>query len=156
MRFSLSFTAALCFYLPFLVTCGSYGGGMNENFLGGPCEYNTIDGHATVVEVNKAPADANNCLDAVEVIYTFIPDDPSAVDKYRFADDPDTHHRFTLGAGMNPPRQWAQRLGLIPGSRHRCIRMEIVSGACVPVKFVLPDIDLAGWEKECFKTGNQK
>ncbi len=152
MQLSFSLLAALCFCLPFLAVGGCDGGGMTGKFVGGPCEYDTIDGYATVIEVKNAPADAYNCQDAVEVIFTFRPNDPSAVASYRFAGDPDAHHRFTLGAGMNPPRQWAHRIGLIPGTRHRCIRMEIVKGTCVPVKYSFPDIDTIGWEAECFKS----
>jgi hypothetical protein len=126
------------------------GGGATTGNLGGPCEYVTIVGYATVIEVNKAPADAYNCRDAVEVIFTFLPDDPPAADSHRFADYPDTHRRFKLGAGMNPPRQWVQRNGLVPGSRHRCLRKEIISGTCVPVMYVFPDIDTTSWEQECF------
>lgn len=156
MQLSFSFVAALCFCLPFLAVAGGHEGGMTENYVGGHCEYKAIDGHATVIEVKTAPADAYNCRDAVEVIYSFAPDDPSAADRYRFADYPDAQCRFTVGAGMNPPRQWAHRMGLVPGSSHRCIRKEIVNGACVPVKFVFPDIDTNGWEEDCFKTGNQQ
>lgn len=156
MQLSLSFIAALCFCLPFLAVAAGHGERVTEKYVGGHCEYAAINGHATIVEVKTAPADAYNCREAVEVIYSFTPDDPSAADSYRFADYPDAHRRFTLGAGMNPPRQWAHRMGLIQGSSHRCIRKEIVSGTCVPVKFDFPDIDTNGWEKECFKTGKQE
>lgn len=156
MQLSLSFIAALCFFLPFLAVAGCHGERMTEKHVGGHCEYFAINGHATIVEVKTAPADAYNCRDAVEVIYSFAPDDPSVAVSYRFADFPDARRRFKLGAGMNPPRQWAYRMGLVPGSSHRCIRKEIVSGTCVPVKFEFPDIDTNGWEKECFKTENQK
>jgi hypothetical protein len=151
MQISLTIIVALCACAPFMAVAGG-GGAPAEKMLGGPCEYNTVNGHATIIEVRNAPANAYNCQDAVEVVFTFQPDDPSATASYRFEEYPDADHRFTLGAGMNPPRQWAQRAGLIPGSRHRCIRNEIVSGACVPVKYVFPDIDTSGWEQECFKT----
>ena len=155
MQLTFSLIAALCVCLP-LLAVGGDGGKTTGKFFGGPCEYDAIDGHATVIKVKSAPADAYNCLDAVEVFYTFIPDDPSAVESYRFTDYSDTHRRFTLGAGMNPPRQWAHRVGLVPESRHRCIRKELVSGTCVPVTYIFPDIDTTGWEQECFKTGSQK
>jgi hypothetical protein len=155
MQLFFVFLAALCVCLPLLAVAGD-GGEMTGRFVGGPCEYKAIEGRATVIEVKNAPADAYNCRDAVEVIYTFVPDDPSAEDSYRFADYPDSHLSFTLGAGMNPPRQWAKRKGLVPGSRHRCIRKEIVTGTCVPVTHVFPDIDTTGWEQECYKTGSQK
>jgi hypothetical protein len=155
MQLHYCFIAVFCVCLP-LSAAGGNGGATTEKRVGGLCEYETIDGYATVREVSHAPADAYNCRDAVEVIYTFTPDDPSAIDRYRFTDFADAHLRFTLGAGMNPPRQWAHRMGLIPGSRHRCIRKEIVRGTCKPVKHVFPDIHgTTGWEQECFKTGSK-
>jgi hypothetical protein len=151
MQLSFSVIAAFCVCAPFLAVAGD-SGMIGGNILGGPCAYKTIDGHATIIEVKSASADAYNCQDAVEVIFTFKPDEPSAKASYRFAEYPDADQRFTLGAGMNPPQRWVQRVGLIPGSRHRCIRNEIVRGTCVPVKYVFPDIDTRGWEQECFKT----
>jgi hypothetical protein len=154
MPFSFSFILALCACVLLSAVGGDHGTTAGKS-LGGPCEYETIDGHATISEVKNAPADGYNCQDAVEVIFTFMPDDPLAAAGYRFADYSDTDRRFTLGAGMNPPRQWAQRAGLVPGSRHRCIRREIVKGTCVPVTYFFPDIDIAGWEQACFKTGGK-
>lgn len=150
MQFSLGLTAVLCFCLPFLMAGGNSGRDSSEKTIGGPCEYAEIQGRAIILEVKKAPADGYNCHDAVEVVYTFEPDDSSRKRNYRFPEHADTQRRFTVGAGMNPPRQWAQHAGLVPGSSHRCMRKEIIHGACVPVVFVFPDIDTTGWEKACF------
>lgn len=51
---------------------------------------------------------------------------------------------------MNPPREWALGKGLVKGAVHRCIRAEVLKGACTPVVFTFPDIDVSGWEKICF------
>jgi hypothetical protein len=150
MQFSLSSIAALCACAPFLAVaiCSEATAG---RLLGGPCKYKAISGIATITDVNSAPADGYNCQDAVEVIFNFSPDDPSAIANYRFKKYPDADQRFTLGAGLNPPGQWSQRVGLVSGSSHRCIRNEIISGSCVPVHYVFPDLDIDGWEQECFK-----
>lgn len=129
---------------------GNSGGDRSEKTIGGPCEYVEIQGRATILEVKQAPADGYNCHDAVEVVYTFEPDDASKTRDYRFPVHVDARRRFTVGAGMNPSRQWALRAGLVPGSTHHCIRKEIVRGACAPVVFVFPNIDTTGWEKACF------
>ncbi len=120
------------------------------NRVGGPCEYTDIYGQATITEIREADPKAYNCKDAVEVIFTFTPDDPQARNHYRFPGWPDNGLRFTVGAGMNPPKTWAQNRGLLKGTMHRCIRSEIIRGACTPVVFTFPDIDLAGWEDSCF------
>jgi hypothetical protein len=51
---------------------------------------------------------------------------------------------------MNPPGQWANDRGLTKGSRHQCIRWEIIKGTCPPVRFTFQDINLEGWEEACF------
>ena len=85
------------------------------------------------------------------MVYTFTPDEPSAAKHYRFANHPDTGQYLRVGAGMNPPRGWAMTKGLVEGAVHRCIRSEVIKGACTPVVFTFPDIDLEGWEKDCFE-----
>jgi hypothetical protein len=130
------------------VACGSDFGGHR---IGGACEYQRIYGRATITDVRNADPDANNCKDAVEVVFTFSPDEPSAPEHYRFADHPDTGQYLRVGAGMNPPRIWARRKGLVKGAAYRCIRSEILKGACTPVIFTCPDIDMEGWEKACFE-----
>ena len=137
-----------------LSVCGgsiACGGDSGIRRVGGACEYRRIHGRATITDVRVADPDANNCGDAVEVIFTFYPDEPSAPKHYRFADQPDTGRHLHVGAGMNPPRDWARRRGLVKGAVHRCVRSEIVKGTCTPVTFTFPDLDMKGWEKTCFK-----
>ena len=40
--------------------------------------------------------------------------------------------------------------GLEQGSVHQCVRKELVKGACEPVVFVLPEIDLEAAAQKCF------
>jgi hypothetical protein len=127
------------------------GGASKGRKVGGACEYRHIYGRATITNVRVADRNANNCKDAVEVVFAFSPDEPSAPHRYRFADHPDTGRHFRVGAGMNPPRAWARSKGLVKGAVHRCIRSEILKGACTPVIFTFPDIDMQGWEQTCFE-----
>jgi hypothetical protein len=129
------------------LSCGDDSGGRQ---IGGACEYQRIHGRATITDVKDADPDANNCKDAVEVEFTFSPDELSAPERYRFADHRDTGQHLHVGAGLNPARAWARSKGLVKGAVHRCIRSEIVKGACTPVTFTFPDIDMEGWEKTCF------
>ena len=127
--------------------CGSVFG---DQRIGGACEYRQISGWATITEVRRADPAADNCKDAVEVIFTFSPDDPRAPEHYRFADQPDSGQYFRVGAGLNPERSWARSKGLVKDAVHRCLRSEIVKGTCTPVIFTFPDIDMANWEKACY------
>jgi len=152
MQFSVCTLALLCLSWPFCVMGGDSGKGLSPGLVTGPCEYEKIHGRAIITAVKDAAADAYNCQDAVEIVYTFVPDDSSAKENYRFAHHSDIDRRFTLGAGLNPSRKWALRMGLAQGTTHRCVRQEIIQGSCAPVAFVFPDLDFSGWEKQCFDT----
>jgi hypothetical protein len=140
-------------FLLLSVCCASIacGGESRGRQVGGACEYQQVHGRATITDVRAADPNANNCKDAVEVVFTFFPDEPSAPKHYRFADHPDTGQHLQVGAGMNPPRDWVRRKGLVKGAVHRCVRSEIVKGTCTPVLFTFPDLDTQGWEKTCFE-----
>ena len=143
--------AALLFMLwPFCAMGGDEGAHGASTISTGPCEYVQIKGRAVISQVRDAAAGTYNCKAAVEIVFTFVPDDSSAREAYLFPKQSDRDRRFTVGAGLNPPGQWARRAGLIQGTTHRCIRQEIIKGACTPVVFSFPDLDLAGWEAECF------
>lgn len=116
-----------------------------EPIVGGPCDYDVISGMATIVSVRDADPAANNCDDAVEVVFDFVPDEPGDVDRYRFPDWSDKGQYLTVGAGMNPPRAWVEDQGIVEGSTQRCMRLEITKGTCTPVIFSFPEIDFSGW-----------
>jgi hypothetical protein len=145
----------LCLIGPFCLMC-SHSHGSSATLPTGPCEYRQIQGRAVITAVRNAAEGAYNCKQAVEIIFAFIPDDPSANKTYRFPQQSDSGRPFTVGAGLNPPCGWAQRVGLVQGAIHRCVRQEIIKGACTPVLFTFPELDLTGWEQECFNKGAPK
>ena len=125
--------------------------GCNEGKMdGGPCKYSSIPGIAIIEIVKSAESSGNNCRDAVEIIFDFIPDNPIIINQYHFPSYPDTGINFTVGDGKNPPAEWAQNKGLIKNSSHRCIRKEITGGTCTPVIFEFPDIDCTDYIDDCF------
>ena len=121
-----------------------------KGLVGGGCAYRNISGNAVIDEVKTAPDWQNNCVDPVEVLFHFVPDDPAARSSYLHPDWPDSGRRYVVGDGKNPPRNWARLVGLIVGSKHRAIRSEITQGSCTPVVFLFPDIDSTTSHKECF------
>ena len=147
----MNLTHASILWLSICCTSMACGGELGGRHVGGVCEYQRIHGRATIADVRVADPSANNCRDAVEVVFTFLPDDPSAPLHYRFLNYPDTERHFLVGAGMNPPRKWARSKGLVKGAVHRCVRSEIVKGTCTPVTFTFPDLDMKGWEKVCYE-----
>lgn len=103
--------------------------------------YSTVPGWATITALREPDALAYNLGDAVEIVFNFEPDDPAARDAYTMPAVGDRGHLLTVGAGANPPRSWATRMGFTPGSRHRCLRRELLQGVSTPVVFEFPDID---------------
>jgi hypothetical protein len=145
--FCLWLLASLC------AACdGSSDGDGSEDppIIGGPCNYLDIQGTASIVSMGVPAPDDNNCNHAVEVIFDFTPDDPSAADDYLLPNWSDKGQHLTVGDGKNPPKEWVLGQGLTPGTEHRCVRSEITDGACTPVVFSFPDIDFSGWPAFCF------
>ena len=128
---------SLCCALCMLLSC--------EPIVGGPCEYVDIPGTATIVSVTPVSEDAAPAYDAVEVLFDFVPDDPSAAEKYLFPEWPDSGQKMTLWGGTSLPRQWVQDQGLAVESLHSCIRSEIIEGTCTPVVFSFPDLSDPDW-----------
>lgn len=135
--------AVLCVAASSLVGC-------RDPRIGGPCRYAETPGKARITSVSGAPSGSYSCQNAVLVVFTFTADDPSAPARYRYPEWPDREQQFTVGAGMNPPRAWADLRGLVEGSEHRCSRLEMTAGACTPVLFVFSEVDLEGWEDGCW------
>lgn len=144
----------LSFFVVLTMGCneGSNSGAESRaaDVVGGRCEYNEIAGTAAINEIAMPDESEDNCKNAVKIIFTFTPDDVAAPDDYRFGEWSDADQNFTVGAGKNPSKAWAESAGLIQGSIHKCVRSEIIHGTCTPVIFSFPEIDVTGWEKECF------
>ena len=137
--------ALLCAALLLLVACGDDSRGTPLD--GGNCEYVDHLGTITVVSTDPADPGGNNCRDAVEVVFDF---ESAGTAGYVFPEWPDEGNRITVGDGKNPPAPWVTEKGLVPGSVHAAIRREIVIGTCTPVLFELTDLELDGWEDDCF------
>ena len=103
--------------------------------------YSSIPGWAVVTGVRDADPAEYNLEDAMAVVFDFAPDDVDARAGYLFPGAPDTGQRLTVGPGANPPRWWVHASGLVPGSRHRCVRRELLRGVSTPVVFEFPDLD---------------
>jgi hypothetical protein len=119
-----------------------------ENLIvGGPCEYNEIPGVATIVSIKKADSSQTYCENTVEVLFNFVPDDPTV--EYKLPTWEDTNQRLQMSGGDNPPLKWIQRYGIMEGNTYICIRSEISKGCCTPVIFEFPDLDTDRWGDYC-------
>jgi hypothetical protein len=146
----LQLTTLAAILVPLWAMAGGWIGKGNPMPAGGACTYKEVTGHAKITKVMTANPDGYNCKDAVEVYFTFTPDDPAAVKSYLFPDKSDQDRPLTVGAGMNPSKSWVESKGLTVGSPHRCIRKELTQGTCAPVLFEFPEIDFSDWQETCF------
>ena len=117
--------------------------------VGGPCTYNKIPGVITIIALESAPGNENNCKDAVKVVFRFTPTDPAAEKKYAFPNWSDEKQVFTVGGGTNPNRDWVKSKGMTVGAKFEASRNEILSGTCTPVVFEFMSIDVADFAKTC-------
>lgn len=113
--------------------------------VGGGCAYDTTLGTATIVRIENPPAGEYQAPHAVKVVFKFAPLDSSASGRYAQREYPDTGQVLTVGAGMHPPRRWVKEQGLTVGSRHPCMRLDLVRGTCTPVCFRFLDVDYDSW-----------
>ena len=119
--------------------------------VGGACEYEDVAGIATIISVTEAPAEEYNCENnPVKVVFDFRPSYLLARLLYMFPDMSDEGNALTIAGGANPAADWVAAQGLVVGSKHTCIRREIVSGTCTPVIFEFPNLDMEAAVEACF------
>ncbi len=101
--------------------------------------------------LNSTPdsSSGRKCETAVFITFDFAPDDSSATDRYRFPAWPDTGRTFDIFGMTSIPAAWADKEELTPGSEHGCMRREIRTGACTPLIFEFPDVDLSDRPDYC-------
>ena len=115
--------------------------GCDPTKIGGPCEYNSIPGIATIKSVTSKEKQSQYYEDVVIIIFDFVPNNPSYINDYKIPHWPNTNRKFITV----PPRAWATANGIVVGSAHRCARDEITKGTCTPVMFHFTDIDEFSW-----------
>lgn len=112
---------------------------------GGPCRYNDTAGTATIVAIRQPPQNVYSCPnDPVEVDFNFVPSDVSRADLQ--ADNV----RVTVGSGANPNRAYILAKGFGEGNVMPCIREDIGHGACTPIIYTFPGVDLSDYADSCF------
>jgi hypothetical protein len=121
----------------------------NHQTVGGPCTYNKIPGVITIMALEPAPGDENNCKDAVKVIFSFAPADPTAAKKYASPNWSDENRVFRVGGGANPNKDWVKRKGMTVGATFEASRNEILSGTCTPVVFEFTSVDVTDFAETC-------
>lgn len=124
--------------------------GQDPERVGGPCSYIDVPGVAKITSIETAGTGLNNCRNAVEVLFDFVPDDPTAPQRYRVPTWPDAGRHLIVGDGKNPSLEWVTAREISVGKEYPCLRQEITSGTCTPVVFDVVGIDFTAWADYCF------
>ena len=114
------------------------------NVVGGPCEYDVVEGSATIDSVDAALVQDGDCTnDPVVVTFTFMPDGGTTGDEI-------TGLTLTISSGLNPPRTWVESEGLTAGTVHRCEQQTITSGTCTPIIYEFTGVNYQNAIEACY------
>jgi hypothetical protein len=107
---------------------------------GGPCEYKwKKSGIAVITAIVPVASTCQNDRD--ELFFDF---EPSGLGE--FIEPKPGDYSFEISA---PSRSWAEKSGLVVGSRHPASRFEKTSGSCSGGFIVLNDVDFNAVENVC-------
>jgi hypothetical protein len=101
--------------------------------ISGGCRYVDIPGTARITSTETVDQKIEKYT--VGVTFDFVPDNPAAIDNYRYPNCKDTGQQLRISA------RWAQEHRLKEGSELSCVRSEITHGTCTPVNFRFTDYD---------------
>ncbi len=113
-----------------------------RDVVGGPCQYKTYPGRATILSVHKkeGPAKAGGPLSHVcEVRFSFAPDEEI---KEGWVQVDGKEHLLLLADSSYPGPEFLEKYGIRPGKCFECDLKVITRGTCTPVLFDFPTIDL--------------
>ncbi|MEM8907548.1 MAG: hypothetical protein AAGD05_06860 [Bacteroidota bacterium] len=113
----------------------------------GECIYVDYKGLAKINAIKEAPADADNCPNAILVEFSFGPINQSDIKRYKYTLFKDSEQYLTLHGGMNPSQEWLNRNGITVGTILQCSRKELFQGDCTHVVFEFSEIDTNPKEK---------
>ena len=108
----------------------------------GDCIYIDFIGLAKITNISAAPEDGENCPDAMLVEFAFGPVNPQAVKRYKYTLFKDASQFMTISGGLNPSKDWVNRMGIEEGLVLTCKRQELFKGDCTEVLFTFEDLDM--------------
>ncbi len=124
--------------------------GCDERGNIGECHYDSIPGTATIVSIEPGQTGTHTCVNPVEVVFDFAPDDSTARERYLYPEWPDTSVFLVVGSGNHPPEEWVILQGITVGNQYPCNRKEDTGHSCPPVVFELLEIDFSNWSDYCY------
>ena len=120
-------------------------GNSRPRIVGGPCQYKSYPGRAEIVSVRKVepgPVQGAPPYDPFEVKFSFRSDGKI---EESHAQVEGKEHLLTLTNSFYPGTRFLQKYGIRVGQVFDCNLMVIQQGACTPVLFDFPAMDLGDY-----------
>ena len=122
------------------------GGKPAERLIGGPCEYHRYKGKAEIVSVRpkRMPGNGAPSYETFEVLFSFQSEEEIEESWVRVEG---RLHLLTLANGWYPGLEFLRRYRIETGQDFDCHLKVITKGACTPMLFDFPDIDVADYSE---------
>lgn len=133
MRINLLFDIIFMVAMTLCLSCSE-----KDNVIGGPCRYHEIPGTAEILSVTDGLGSLS-CGEQIGVLFNFIPDDSAQLDPQALEVWPLESISMVI-YGESPSSEWIESVGLYEGTEHRCFRLQIYEGGCVPISYRFADI----------------
>jgi hypothetical protein len=138
------FLTVLVFFL-----CGAACIAMDErperHVVGGPCQYKAYPGRAAILSVQKQEGQTQAgapAADAYEVKFSFTPDEEV---NEGWVQVEGKEYLLPLNNSRYPGPRFLEKYGIETGKCFDCTMKVITKGACTPVLFDFPAIDLTDY-----------
>lgn len=113
--------------------------------LGGPCEYRSYQGTATMTRIEKTErsrAQKENTggpgYEGYEIWFRFSTAEP--IEEKWAAKSAGKEHIFLLSNSWHPGRRYIEKYALLTGAEYPCSMKVITRGTCTPVIFEFPTL----------------
>jgi len=117
-------------------------GQMKGPITGGPCEYKEYPGSAKIMSITKG-TDSAGSQERYDVRFAFTPE--GRIEE-PFAQVEGKEFPFLVGHMVPPGRRFLQKYGIETGKTFDARLKVIVKGACTPVLFEFPSINLYDYD----------
>ncbi|MCM8769725.1 MAG: hypothetical protein NC911_08700 [Candidatus Omnitrophica bacterium] len=126
--------------------------GQSNRLVGGPCEYNKIDGSCQIISITKTAESIHQATigggpgyEGYEIKFKFSPSSFAQDEGSLSRDALNKEHTLTLANSWYPGEKFLEKYQIREGAFFDCKICIIAKGACTPVAFEFPDINTSDY-----------
>ena len=112
---------------------------MQDRMVGGFCAYNQFKGQARIESVSLKLVPGSHVQGLCEIYFIFQSDDEIPVPWQHVTEKPQL---LTMKNGSYPSVDFVNRYNIKPGDKYDCVLNIISKGACTPIIFDIPDLNI--------------